>query len=167
MSDMPIGDARHRARTLLRLACTLSCGLLALAARGAAPATGARPAPAAATASDPYLWLEDVDGEKALAWVRGQNNTTAKKLESQPLYQQLYRDARTVLDSESRLPTVTQRGKWLYNFWKDEQHPRGIYRRTTLDQFRQEKPSWQTVVDVDALATSEGKPWVWKGMECL
>jgi prolyl oligopeptidase len=122
---------------------------------------------AAGAQPDPYLWLEDVDGTRSMDWVRAHNAATAKKLESQPIYKELYANALAALDSASRLPAVTQRGRWIYNFWKDDKHPRGIYRRATLDEFRQPEPQWQTVLDVDALATKEGKPWVFHGMSCL
>jgi prolyl oligopeptidase len=58
-------------------------------------------------------------------------------------------------------------GKWIYNFWKDDQHPRGIYRRATLEELRKPNPAWKVVLDVDDLAKREGKPWVFHGMNCL
>jgi prolyl oligopeptidase len=131
------------------------------------PDAGASTASAAGEQPDPYAWLEEIDGERPLAWVRAHNAETAKKLESQPIYQELYANAKAALDSATRLPAVTQRGKWIYNFWKDDKHPRGIYRRATLDEFRKPEPAWQTVLDVDALAAKEGKPWVFHGMNCL
>ncbi len=179
---------RRRSRPASRLLTTLLL-LLALGAAGAIHAASARAtartgavvvlsqpatpaAAAAATAAsgetaDPYAWLEEIDGARAMEWVRQHNAATARKLETQPIYQQLYRDSLAALDSASRLPTVSQRGKWLYNFWKDEAHPRGLYRRTTLDELRKADPVWQTVLDVDALAAREGKPWVFHGMSCL
>ncbi len=102
-----------------------------------------------------------------MEWVRAHNAATAKKLQSQPIYRELYAEAKAALDSKSRLPEVSQRGKWIYNFWKDAEHPRGVYRRTTLEEFRKPAPAWQTVLDVDALAAKEGKPWVFHGMSCL
>jgi prolyl oligopeptidase len=136
--------------------------LVALAALAAVAVSHAEPA-----AADPWAWLEEIDGERALQWVREHNAATAKKLETQPIYAGLLRDAHAALDSKSRLPAVDQRGRWLYNFWKDEAHPRGLYRRTTLDELRKAEPAWQTVLDVDALAAREGKPWVFHGMDCL
>ena len=72
-----------------------------------------------------------------------------------------------MLNSESRIPSVTQRGKWLYNLWNDANHPRGLYRRTTLEEFRKTSPSWETVLDIDALSKKEGKAWTFQGMLCL
>lgn len=117
--------------------------------------------------ADPWLWLEEVDGTNALAWVNGQNLRAAQELKSKPEFDSLYQDALETLDSASRIPSVTQRGKWLYNLWQDAGHPRGIYRRTTLDEFRKPDPDWETVLDVDALSKKEGKPWVFQGMDCL
>jgi prolyl oligopeptidase len=125
------------------------------------------PAGTADAAEDPYLWLEDVDGERAQEWVRARNAQTEARLGSDETFQTLYREALELLDAPSRLPSVTQKGAHLYNFWRDEQHPRGLYRRTTLDELRKDEPAWQTVLDVDALARAEGKPWAFKGMQCL
>ena len=118
-------------------------------------------------ATDPYLWLEEIDSTRALDWVRAQNAATERKLATQPLYQELRREALAALDSPSRLPSVNQMGKWIYNFWKDDQHPRGIYRRATLEELRKPNPAWEVVLDVDDLAKREGKPWVFHGMDCL
>src|SRR5258708_5941981 len=115
------------------------------------------------TTEDPYLWLEDIEGAKQLEWVKQQDDVTAKRLTARPEYDALYRDALAVLDSASRIPDVTQRGKYLYNFWRDRDHPRGIYRRATFEEFRKENPKWETVLDVDALAKAEDKPWAFGG----
>ena len=128
----------------------------------AAPALRAAPADA-----DPYRWLEDIDGARSLDWVRQQNEVTAKKLKAGPDYGALYRDALAVLDSASRIPDVAQRGAWLYNLWRDREHPRGLYRRATLTEFRRDTPAWETVLDVDALAKAEGKPWAFGGAAWL
>jgi prolyl oligopeptidase len=153
------------------LAVVLACSATTVPPAAAPPTTAAAPPATAGTGpgapADPYLWLEDVDGERALAWVREQNEATYRRLEGNELFDGLYRDALAVLDSASRLPQVTQRGQWLYNLWKDADHPRGIYRRTTLAELRKDAPQWQVVVDVDALAASEGKPWVFHGFDCL
>ncbi len=117
--------------------------------------------------NDPYLWLEEVDDEKALDWVRAENASTAKRLKSNPLFEELYAEARTILNSSSRLPEVSQEGDWLYNFWRDEKNPRGVYRRTSLTQFASDNPEWEVVIDIDALSVEEEKQWVFKGMNCL
>ncbi|MBW3566064.1 MAG: prolyl oligopeptidase family serine peptidase [Acidobacteria bacterium] len=121
----------------------------------------------AQTTEDPYIWLEDIDGERAMAWVREQNARTAKELESEEIYPQLYRDALAALNSESRIPSVSIRGDYVYNLWKDEAHPRGIYRRATLASFRSGDPEWQTIFDIDAMSKADGEQWVFRGLNCL
>ena len=122
---------------------------------------------ASTDAADPYLWLEEIDSARALNWVRAQNAATNQKLATQPIYQELRREALAALDSPSRLPDVDQMGPWIYNLWKDDQHPRGIYRRATLEEFRKPEPAWETVLDIDELAKREDTPWVFHGMDCL
>ncbi|MDH4020762.1 MAG: prolyl oligopeptidase family serine peptidase [Xanthomonadales bacterium] len=117
--------------------------------------------------NDPNLWLEGVDDEKALDWVRTENASTAERLKSSPLFDELFTEAKTILNSSSRLPDIHQEGDWLYNFWRDEKNPRGVFRRTTLAQFATEKPDWEVVINIDALSLEENKQWVFKGMTCL
>ncbi len=112
---------------------------------------------------DPYLWLEDIDGARARDWVDQHNTATERRLTALPDYEALFRDALAVLDSKSRIPEVTPRGDWLYNLWRDRVHPRGRFRRATLAEFRRERPAWETVLDIDALAKAEGKPWAFGG----
>ena len=120
------------------------------------------PAEQPAAEADPYLWLEDIESPRALEWVRQQDEATAARLAG-PGYDALYRDALAVLDSSTRIPEVTQRGGYLYNLWKDRDHPRGIFRRATLAEFSREPVHWESVLDVDALAKAEGKPWTFGG----
>ena len=116
---------------------------------------------------DPYLWLEGVDDDRALDWVRAENAATAERLESSPLFKELYTQAKEVLNAASRLPEVRQEGDWLYNFWRDEKNPRGVYRRTSLAEFASDQPAWEVVIDIDALSAEENTQWVFKGMSCL
>ena len=118
-------------------------------------------------AEDPYLWLEGVDDEKALDWVRAENASTAERLKSNPLFDELYTEAKAILNSESRLPEVYQEGEWLYNVWRDQKNPRGVFRRTTLEGLASDKPDWEVVIDIDALSKKEDTQWVFKGMDCL
>jgi prolyl oligopeptidase len=113
----------------------------------------------AAEPADPYQWLEDIEGTKALEWVRQQNQRTAARLTTRPEYDALYRDALAALNSASRLPAIDAHGGYLYNLWQDATHPRGVFRRTTPAEFRKAEPAWETVLDVDALAKTEGQPW--------
>ncbi|MBW5481846.1 prolyl oligopeptidase family serine peptidase [Streptomyces bambusae] len=112
---------------------------------------------------DPYAWLEDVEGEAALAWVRERNAETNVALADGAAFGELTTRLREVLDSPERIPCITRRGAFLYNFWQDARHVRGVWRRTTLEQYRKDVPEWETVLDVDALAAGEGEPWVWSG----
>ncbi|HEY4299639.1 MAG TPA: prolyl oligopeptidase family serine peptidase [Candidatus Didemnitutus sp.] len=132
---------------------------VALVLGGTAGARAALPA----GDDDPYLWLEDINGAKALEWVRTHDEAADKRLMAQPMYAGLYRDALAVLDSKSRIPEVDQHGDQLYNFWRDEAHPRGVWRRVSLAGFRAESPVWETVLDVDALSKAEGKAWAFGG----
>lgn len=118
-------------------------------------------------AEDPWLWLEEIEGERALAWAEARNAETAERLAALPLYDELHRQATAILTSASRIPDVTQRGDHLYNFWQDAEHPRGLLRRTTLEEYRKDDPAWETVLDIDALSTKEGKLWAYGGMTCL
>jgi len=114
-------------------------------------------------ADDPWQWLEDIDGARSMAWVRQHNEITASQLEALPQYAGLHRDAMAALDSETRIPGVEQHGKWLYNLWQDASHPRGLWRRATLAEFRQSAPRWETLIDIDALSIEEGKPFAFGG----
>jgi prolyl oligopeptidase len=117
--------------------------------------------------SDPYLWLEDVGSDRALDWARGQNEVTRRELESDPAFPALRDRIQAILDSRDRIPHVTKHGAHYYNFWRDADHPRGLWRRTSLAEFRRPQPAWETVLDLDALARAEGENWVWKGAEWL
>lgn len=142
---------------------------LALATAGmlhAAPASTRPEAPMTA-AEDPYLWLEDVEGDKALGWVRERNAKTEAELARSPKFKALEADLRTILDSDARIPAVEKIGGYYYNFWKDAQHERGLWRRTTLDEYRKAEPAWETVIDLDALNRAENENWVWHGANCL
>jgi len=122
------------------------------------------------TPSDPvdkYQWLEDVWGEKSMAWVKAENEKSAKVLESDPRFAGLAAEALKVLESKDRLPMPTMRGNQIYNMWQDSEHVRGILRRTTLTDYLTPTPHWQTVIDYDALGKQDGASWVAKGLNCL
>ncbi len=122
---------------------------------------------AAQTADDPFQWLEDVQGEKPLAWARQHNAKTTALLEARPEYKPIYARTLEILDSKEKIPTPELLGETVYNFWKDDTHERGIWRRASLASYRTASPSWETVLDVDALAKAEGKAWVFHGASCL
>lgn len=116
---------------------------------------------------DPYLWLEDVTGEKSLNWVRERNQKTQTHFEATESFKQLNSDLLKILDSDERIPFVSKSGDHYYNFWRDKEHVRGIWRRTTLEEFRKPNPNWELVLDLDALAKSEDENWVWDGASLL
>ena len=118
-------------------------------------------------AADPHLWLEDVTGEKALAWVRARNAETAKELETRPGYKALEADILKILDSAAKIPYISKAGGYYYNFWKDAKNPRGLWRRTTLEEYRKAEPKWDVVLDLDALGKAEKQSWVWHGAQFL
>lgn len=116
---------------------------------------------------DPYAWLEDVTGERSLTWVRARNAESEAELAATPQYRQLESDIRAILDSDAKIPGVEKIGAYYYNFWKDKQHERGLWRRTTLEEYREPNPQWETVIDLDALNHAEGENWVWHGADWL
>ena len=130
-------------------------------------AAGAAHAQEPAVADDPYQWLEDVTGDKPLDWVRAQNAKTDAALASSPEFKAMEAGIREVLDSDAKIPGVQKIGDWYYNFWKDRNHERGIWRRTTLEEYRKPNPAWETIIDLDALNKAEGENWVWHGADCL
>lgn len=136
-------------------------GWIALAALVAAVGT------AFAQSDDPYLWLEDVTGEKALGWVRERNAESMKELGEAPGFATLKKDLLAILDSEARIPYVARHGSWYYNFWRDTKNPKGLWRRTTLAEYRKSEPAWEVLIDLDALAKEEGENWVWHGAQVL
>ena len=147
-----------------RLLLVLMAGLWA-APVFAADATQ-EPAMPAAT-DDPNLWLEDVTGAKPLAWVHEQNARTDAELASGAAFAALQGQVEAILDSKAKIPDVEKIGAYYYNFWKDAQHPRGLWRRTTLAEYRKDAPAWETVIDLDALGAAEHENWVWHGADCL
>ena len=116
---------------------------------------------------DPYLWLEDITGDRAMAWVRERNAETARELEQGEPYQALERAILRILDSDARIPYVSKAGAFYYNFWRDPGHPRGIWRRTTLAEYRKAEPAWEVVLDLDALGRADGESWVFHGAQFL
>jgi prolyl oligopeptidase len=116
---------------------------------------------------DPYIFLEQARSPEALDWVAKENERTLAAFESDPRYQQLKAEALAIFDSNDRIPFVSFRPNGLYNFWQDKTNPKGVLRRTTLESYRTDKPEWEVVLDIDALAKAEGKEWVYQGSSCL
>ena len=116
---------------------------------------------------DPHLWLEEVMGERALAWVRQQNDASANLLAKRDDFAALNARLLRIMDSNDRIPMVSKEGAYYYNFWRDAKNKRGLWRRTTLEEYRKADPAWETVLDLDALATTEKENWVWQGASFL
>ena len=116
---------------------------------------------------DPYLWLEEVEGERALEWVHARNKECFDELEADERYGKFLSQAEKILNAKDRIPYGSIRGKYVYNFWQDAEHVRGIMRRTTPESYRLAKPEWETVLDIDALAKAEDENWVYKGTAWL
>jgi prolyl oligopeptidase len=112
---------------------------------------------------DPFLWLEDVQGDAALAWVRERNAESQKLLMARPEYAPTRERLLQVMNSKERIPYISRRGAYFYNLWQDASHKRGLWRRTSLAEYRKAEPAWETVLDLDALGTAEGENWVWGG----
>jgi prolyl oligopeptidase len=119
-----------------------------------------------ATPDDPYRWLEDVTAERSLDWVRELNAATTAELGGEA-FDALQARFRAILDSKEKIPGVRKIGAHYYNLWTDQEHPRGLWRRTTPAEYEKDEPAWETVLDVDALGAAEGESWVWHGATVL
>jgi prolyl oligopeptidase len=115
---------------------------------------------------DPYVWLEDVHGAKPLAWVKEQNQKSMKVLKADPRYQHDYDSILEVLDAPDRIPSGSLNHDYVYNFWQDAKNPKGLWRRTSIADYANPEPHWETLLDVDALAKAEKENWVFEGAEC-
>lgn len=145
----------------VRLALALEI-LMNVPAHGETHMTASAMSPA-----DPYLWLEEVTGDRAMAWVRQQNAVAAEAIESDRGFSATRARLLSILNSKDRIPHVRKYGKYCYNFWRDAQHIRGVWRRTTMEDYRKQDPEWEVVIDVDALAAAEKENWVWHGEKVL
>jgi prolyl oligopeptidase len=146
----------------LRIAATAAGLLLSHALWAQAPVSdGSR------ALTDPHLWLEEVEGERALAWARAQNERTLAELQADPRFERFQADARRVLESRDRIADPVLMAGEVYNFWQDDQHVRGLLRRSDWASYRSGAPKWETVLDVDALSAQDGKPWVTGMPDCL
>jgi prolyl oligopeptidase len=132
-------------------------GLLLLCASSAA---------LAASDDDPFLWLEEVSGTRAMAWVATENTRSLAVLEGDKRYSDLYQQALTIAEAKDRIPMPRLLGKLVLNFWQDTDHVRGLLRKTTLADYAKAEPAWETLLDLDALSTTEKANWVYKGATC-
>lgn len=158
-------------RTLVSASALVAALSLSGAAMAQDAAVTASPATAPATSEDPYLWLEEIEGERAMEWVEAQNTRSLGVLQGDPRYQGFYDQALAIVESRDRIPMPglvrTSAGEVIDNFWQDAEHVRGIWRTTSVDSYLTDQPQWETILDIDALAEAEGKNWVYKGSSCL
>ncbi|MCK8500740.1 prolyl oligopeptidase family serine peptidase [Myxococcus fulvus] len=129
--------------------------------------TGLLTASAAMAEEDPFLWLEEVQGQRALEWVRAQNAKTEAVLEKDPRFEPFQAEALRIFTATDRIPAPSFRAGGVDTFWQDAANPRGQWRHTTTEGYASPTIPWQTVLDVDALSKTEGANWIWKGKECL
>jgi prolyl oligopeptidase len=143
----------------------LACAASALAVTSAVYAQpGATPA---AAEEYEFSFLDEIEGERALAWARAENEKTLGVLTSDPRYQRFHDRALQILQARDRIPGVAFRPDGLHNFWQDETHVRGIWRRTNMASYRTDRPEWETILDIDALSAAENANWVYRGADCL
>jgi prolyl oligopeptidase len=156
---------------MIRSSAAVLAALLAstsLTSVSMAQTASSAPAFATSEATDPYVWLEEVEGERAMEWVKAHNAHSLGVLQGDPRYETLHQQALEIVQSRDRIPApgFTHDGH-IDNFWQDAQHVRGVWRRTTLDSYKTAEPQWETVLDIDALAEAESANWVYKGSTCL
>ncbi len=155
---------RHFSASIFGLACLLGTACSQPSAEEASDLTTQETAQT--STEDPHIWLEEVEGEQALAWVREQNSGSLAALTGDTRYAGLEAAALDIVNSTDRIAYGTIRNGQVYNFWQDEDNVRGLWRRTSLASYGTEAPDWETVIDFDALSASEGANWVFKGSNC-
>ncbi|HEM49051.1 MAG TPA: S9 family peptidase, partial [Caldithrix sp.] len=121
----------------------------------------------AQNSDDPYLWLEDVEGDSAMSWVLAQNKITVDAIQAHPDFEKIKKNILDVLNSTERIAYPTIHGKYVTNFWQDDKNERGLWRRTTLENYLQDSVQWETLLDLDALSEQEGEKWAYSGVSYL
>jgi prolyl oligopeptidase len=116
---------------------------------------------------DPFLWLEEVEGDQALDWVRAQNARTVGDLEAHPDFKAIHAEIRQIFFAKDRVPFASFYKNFFWNFWQDESHRHGLLRRTTYEEYKKSEPSWETILDIDELAKTEKENWVYQGSDRL
>lgn len=116
---------------------------------------------------DKYQWLEDIDGQKSLDFVNTQNKATIEKLSKEKDYKSIYDKSLEIYNSSDRIAYPNIKGKYVYNFWKDKYHERGIWRRCLLANYTNGKFDWETLIDIDEMSKKDNIKWVYKGSEGL
>ncbi len=115
---------------------------------------------------DPYIWLEEIENKEVLEWVNKQNKDTLKKLTDTAFEND--RDSLVkIYNHPGKIPHIIRRGEFVYNFWQDSHNVKGVWRRTTLDDYRLQSLDWEVLINIDELAEKEKEDWVWRGVETL
>src|SRR5262245_9991256 len=157
-------DSENRVREAGMRRIFVAAALLAAASCGAKETSDVR---APVFNSESHLFLEEVEGEAAITWVKAQNERSLKVLQEDPRYQTYYDEALKIATSKERIPYGSIRNGYVYNFWQDDEHERGLWRRAKLADYANPAPKWETLLDIDALAKTENANWVYKGVDCL
>lgn len=118
-------------------------------------------------ANDEFLWLEEIESTRSLDFAKLENEKTLSALQSDPNYKGLEKDLRAIAYAKDRIPWSYPRKGYFYNFWRDEKNSRGLWRRTTLNEYKKNNPKWEIILDLDILSTNEKENWVWHGSSCL
>jgi prolyl oligopeptidase len=126
-----------------------------------------RAADSAGVTADPYLWLEERQSPRALDWVKAHDTTTFRELSADSDFSHFREQVLAILNAKDKIPTGEIMGNYVYNFWQDADHVRGLYRRTSLEDYAQPSPKWETVLDIDSLNAAEGRSWVYQSMTVL
>ncbi len=145
----------------------LSIGPFQLTAQVPATVPAQVPAQVSAQVTDPYAWLEEINGTRAMEFVKKQNARTIDMLSQREDYQRIYKRSLEIYTSQDRITFPTIYGKYCYNFWQDKEHARGIWRRASKESYMSGKPEWRTLIDVDALSKKDSIPWVFKSAHGL
>ena len=152
------------------LSATLAAAALffPLASAGAdpTPPPAAPAAPAWTPPPDPYIWLEDVNGDRSMTWVKAENAKTLGVLQNDSRFAGLYKDALAIAQAKDRLVVPNFLHSDIYNFWQDADHVHGIWRKTTAAGYAGADTPWTTVLDLDALSKAENANWYSKGVDC-
>ncbi len=145
----------------MRLLSLLTIGVAAMSAISPASAKPVQ------SSADPFQWMEEIEGARAIEWVKAHNEETLKALKADPSYETDLASAQTILTAQDRIPYGSIAGGQVYNFWQDDVNVRGVWRRASIADYEEPKPKWETLLDLDQLSTAEKENWVWKGAQCL
>lgn len=116
---------------------------------------------------DPWIWLEEVESSRSLAWAADQNRLSIPRLQSDARFEEIRQELDDIFTSDDRIPAASLINGQVYNFWRDDDHVRGILRKATLESYASDNIQWDTVLDIDSLASIENANWVYKGRTCL